>query len=70
MLPPVKELADSAVLSLDAKQAVIGHLEVLQLQFEKYFPEAESWRRDKPWIQFPFKDNASDSSNLTASEED
>lgn len=35
MLPPLKELADSALLSLDAKQAVIGHLEVLERQFEK-----------------------------------
>lgn len=56
MLPPVK--ADSAPQLLDAWSSL------------KYFPEAESWRRDKPWIQFPFKDDASDGSNLTASEED
>ena len=28
--------------------------------FEKYFSEADSWHRDKTWIQFPFKDIAQD----------
>ena len=70
MFPSVEELEDSAELSPDVKCAIVDHLGALESQFEKYFSEAESWRKDKTWIQFPFKDNASDISNLTASEED
>ncbi|XP_073711553.1 zinc finger MYM-type protein 6-like [Misgurnus anguillicaudatus] len=70
MFPSVDELGDSADLSPQVTRLIIGHLEALERQFGKYFSEAESWRRDKTWIQFPFKDNASNGSNLTVTEED
>lgn len=52
------------------KHIIIVRLETLESQFEKHFCEAESCRRAQIWIQFPFKDNGSDSLSLTASEED
>ena len=46
--------------------------EILALhgQFSNYFSEANSWRRDKTWIQFTFRDNAADGARLTVTEED
>ena len=61
---------DSALLLPHVTHTIVAHLEALEGQFGKYFSEADSWRRDKTWIQFPFKDNAADGSNLTVTEED
>uniref|UniRef100_A0A8C5GFF6 Uncharacterized protein n=1 Tax=Gouania willdenowi TaxID=441366 RepID=A0A8C5GFF6_GOUWI len=66
MFPSVDELGDSAVLSPPITHAILAHLEALHGQFRSYFSEADSWRRDKTWIQFPFRDNA----RLTVTEED
>lgn len=63
MFPSVDEQEDSV-------HAILVQLEVLEGQFKNYFPEADSWRRDKAWIQFPFRDNAADSARLTVTEED
>ena len=68
--PPMDELGDSAVLSPSLTHAILAHLEVLHGQFRNYFSEADSWRRDKTWIQFPFRDNAADGACLTMIEED
>lgn len=70
MFPSVDDLGDSAVLSPQVTDLIVAHLEALEGQFGKYFSEAESWRKDKTWIQFPFKNNASDGSNLTVTEQD
>jgi hypothetical protein len=40
------------------------------VSFGKHFSEAELWRKDKTWIQFPLRDNVADGCNLTVSEED
>ena len=55
MFPSVDELSDSAVLS-----SPITHMEALHGQFRNYFSEADSWRKGKTWIEFPFRDNAAD----------
>uniref|UniRef100_A0A8C5NEZ3 DUF4371 domain-containing protein n=1 Tax=Gouania willdenowi TaxID=441366 RepID=A0A8C5NEZ3_GOUWI len=70
MFPSVDELGDSAVLSPPITHAILAHLEALHGQFRSYFSEADSWRRDKTWIQFPFRDNAADGARLTVTEED
>uniref|UniRef100_A0A671XCY3 DUF4371 domain-containing protein n=1 Tax=Sparus aurata TaxID=8175 RepID=A0A671XCY3_SPAAU len=70
MFPSVDELGDSAVLSPSVTHAILAHLEALHGQFRNYFSEADSWRRDKTWIQFPFRDNAADGARLTVTEED
>ena len=66
MFPSVEELSESAVLSPHLTHTIVAHLEALDDEFGKYFSEAELWRKDKTWIQFPFKDG----SNLTVTEED
>ncbi|KAJ4944234.1 hypothetical protein JOQ06_012779 [Pogonophryne albipinna] len=70
MFPSVDELGDSAVLSPPITRAILAHLEALKGQFGHYFSEADSWRRDKTWILFPFTDNAADGTRLTVTEED
>lgn len=70
MFPSVDELGDSAVLSPPVTRAILAHLEALEGQIRNYFSEADSWRRDKTWIQFPFRDNAADGTRLTVTEED
>ncbi|KAI4816889.1 hypothetical protein KUCAC02_009189, partial [Chaenocephalus aceratus] len=67
---PLDELEDSAVLSPPVTHAILAHLEALEGQFGHYFSEADSWRRDKTWILFPFTDNAADGTRLTVTEED
>lgn len=61
MFPSVDELGDSAVLLPPVTHAILAHLEALHGQFRNYFSEADSWHRDKTWIQFP---------RLTVTEED
>ena len=70
MAPSVDELGDSAVLSPPVTHAILAHMEALHGQFRNYFSEADSWRRDKTWIQIPFRDDAADSARLTVTEED
>ncbi|XP_042559411.1 zinc finger BED domain-containing protein 5-like [Clupea harengus] len=70
MFPSVEELCESAALSPHLTHTIVSHLEALDDEFGKYFSEAELWRKDKTWIQFPFKDGAADGSNLTVTEED
>lgn len=70
IFPSMDELGDSAVLSPHITRAIVVHLEALKGQFGKYFSEADSWRREKTWIQFPFKDNVPDGASLTVTEED
>ena len=70
MFPSADELGDSAVLSPPVTHAILAHLEALHGQLRNYFSEAESWRRHKTWIQFPFRDNAEDNARLTVTEED
>ena len=45
---------------LPLTHAILAHLEELHGQFRNYFSEANSWRRDKTWIQFSFRDNPPD----------
>ena len=68
MFPSVEELSESAVLTPHLTHIIVAHLEALDDEFVKYF--SELWRKDKTWIQFPFKDSAADGSNLTVTEED
>ena len=70
MAPSVDELGDSAVLSPPVTHAILAHMEALHGQFRNYFSEADSWRRDKTWIQFPFRDDAADGARLRVTEED
>ena len=70
MFPSVDELRDSAVLSLPVTHVILAHLEALHGQFRNYFSEANSWRRDKTWIQLLFRDNAADGARLMVTEED
>lgn len=70
MFLSVDEMGDSAVFSPHITRTIVAHLEALKGQFGKYFCEADSWHRDKTWIQFPFEHNAADGSNLTVTEED
>ena len=52
------------MLSPHLTHTIVAHnLEALDDEFGKYFSEAELWRKDKTWIQFPFKDSAADGSN-------
>lgn len=69
MFPSVEEMSESAVLSPCLQLFPIWMPPVLDLG-ETLFSEAELWHKDKTWIQFPFKDNAVDGSNLTVKEED
>ena len=64
----MEELSESAVLSPHLTHTIVAHLEALDDEFVKYF--SELWRKDKTWIQFPFKDSAADDLNLTVTEED
>ena len=70
MFPSVDELGDSATLSPGVTRVIRAHLEAISVQYGNYFSEADSWRKDKTWIQFPFRDNAADSTRLTVKEED
>ncbi|KAL2083740.1 hypothetical protein ACEWY4_021513 [Coilia grayii] len=64
MFPSVEELGESAVLSPHLTRTIIAHLEALG-EFGRYFSEAESWQKDKTWVQFPFKDTAANGSSIT-----
>uniref|UniRef100_A0A3Q2NXH9 HAT C-terminal dimerisation domain-containing protein n=1 Tax=Fundulus heteroclitus TaxID=8078 RepID=A0A3Q2NXH9_FUNHE len=70
MFPSVDELGDSAVLSPPVTHVILAHLESIHGQFRNYFSKADFWRRDKTWIQFPFRDNTADGALLTVTEED
>lgn len=70
MFPSVDELGESAVLSPSVTHAIVAHLEALEGQFRRYFSEADSWRRDKTWIQSPFTVDAANDAQLTVTEED
>lgn len=63
-----RKLGNCAVLSPQVTHLIVAHLETRGAIWN--FSEAESWRKDKTWIQFPFKDNTSDGSNLTVTEQD